>query len=151
MVGSPNLQLAAAVALVQAVWLAGAAATDAPCNVTFDSRDPRAGPVRAGDDLHCTPLADANDTLGGCAAVCCDEPLCQSFSWNAPWTLPPPAYMGCVAGRNCCCLKGALPPLEPNKWNMNITTIKPIKMIMKVMIINTKIMATIMHTWHRIS
>lgn len=31
--------------------------------------------------------------------------------------------MGCVHGKNCCCLKsGTPPPLEPNSWPMNITS-----------------------------
>ena len=99
-----------------------ATTTVSSCNVSIDSVDPRAGPVRAGADIRCAPLAPTNDTLDGCARACCDEPGCASFSWNAPWVLPPPAYMGCESGRNCCCLKSAAPPLEPNKWPMNITT-----------------------------
>ena len=104
------------------VGLAFVCATMNGCNIEIDSSDPRSGPVRAGADIRCAPLAPTNDTLDGCAASCCDEPGCVSFSWNAPWVLPPPAYMGCEVGHNCCCLKHAAPPLEPNKWPMNITT-----------------------------
>lgn len=88
------------------------------CTHTIDSHDPVKGPVRAGDDFHCGLLND--DTLDGCIAHCCETAGCVSYSWNAPWTIGP--YMECVAGRNCCCLKDRVPPLEPNKWPMNITT-----------------------------
>ena len=90
------------------------------CDFIIDSHDPVHGPVRAGDDLSCTPLG--NSTLVGCATACCETDGCLSFSFNEPWSASTGPYMGCVAGQNCCCLKGAVPALEPNKWAMNITS-----------------------------
>ena len=83
------------------------------CNFTADSTDPLKGPIRAGNDLKCSPIAD--DSLAGCVAACCDTDNCESISWNAPWTLGDHVYMDCEQGKNCCCLKSAVPPLEPNK------------------------------------
>eukprot|EP00911_Craspedida_sp_UC1_P002430 UC1_evm4s1810 len=104
---------------------AGDMATDPSCSSTIDSKDPVRGPVRAGDDIRCIdmPPGHKNDTLEVCIAACCAEPggACKSFSFNAPWTLNV-SYMGCVTGQNCCCLKSGVPPLEPNKWAMNITS-----------------------------
>lgn len=88
------------------------------CNFTVDSHDPVKGPVRAGDDTKCSPIAD--DTVGGCAAACCAQGGCLSFSFNFGWNLGP--YMDCVAGKNCCCLKDGVPPLEPNRFPLNITS-----------------------------
>jgi hypothetical protein len=89
------------------------------CNYTVDSHDPVKGPVRAGDDTKCSPIAD--DTVGGCATACCAQGGgCLSFSFNVGWNLGP--YMDCVAGKNCCCLKNGVPPLEPNRFPLNITS-----------------------------
>eukprot|EP00039_Didymoeca_costata_P021212 m.343793 g.343793 ORF g.343793 m.343793 type:complete len:489 (-) comp23315_c0_seq1:108-1574(-) len=90
------------------------------CNITVDSKDPRHGLVRAGDDFHCSPLPGVNNTLSGCMEQCCEADECLSFSWNAPWTLQ--NWNGCISGENCCCLKNKVPPLETNSWSMNITT-----------------------------
>ncbi len=76
--------------------------------------------VRAGDDYSC--LQQDSGGLAGCVAACCADEQCLSFSWNAPWGLPDPYMGGCVYGKDCCCLKNAVPPLEPSKWPFNITT-----------------------------
>ena len=86
------------------------------CQMHIDSNDPVKGPVRAGDDYACAPVTPpGTNTVQGCAALCCGDDRCQSFSFNAPWTLNV-SYMGCVHGQGCCCLKSAVPPLEPNSW-----------------------------------
>lgn len=86
---------------------------------------PRTGLVRAGADFKCISIPNSAG-VNQCIAACCNAATatgtrCESFSWNAPWTLPQP-YMGCEMGQNCCCLKSSVPPLEANKWTMNITT-----------------------------
>ena len=98
----------------------------AACNVTVDSTDRRHGPVRAGDDFACLAGSSAA-TLDACVSACCASSRCKSFSYNAPWALPQPYMTSCVSGKNCCCLKDAVPPLEANKWAMNITTGKCVK------------------------
>jgi hypothetical protein len=86
------------------------------CHTTIDSADPVKGPVRAGDDYSCAPVATpTKNTVDGCAALCCGDSRCKSFSFNAPWALNV-SYMECVNGVNCCCLKSAVAPLEPNSW-----------------------------------
>ena len=99
-------------------FVLSAAAAEPLCNHTIDSNDTLHGLVRAGDDLKCI---SGVATLDGCVSACCGEPQCQSFSYNDPWTLDSP-YMGCTKGMPCCCLKDSVPPLEPNKWAMNIST-----------------------------
>ena len=84
------------------------------CDHSIDSRL-----IRAGDDLKCIP--QANQSLHDCASLCCGEPLCKSFSYNAPWNLSNP-YMGCKLGIPCCCLKSVTGTLGPNTYDMNITT-----------------------------
>jgi hypothetical protein len=68
------------------------------------------------DDYLCEPVpAPGDNTASGCAAMCCADAQCKSFSFNAPWALNV-SYMGCVHGKGCCCLKSSVPPLEPNSW-----------------------------------
>lgn len=101
---------------------AGDSARD--CNYSIDNpTDARHGHVRAGADFACLEMS-ANATVDSCAAACCSAAghRCKAFSYNAPWTLPKPYMAGCTLGRNCCCLKDAAPPPEPNKWQMNITS-----------------------------
>ena len=93
------------------------------CAHTIDNPGkPRTGMVRAGDDFQCLVMPESA-SVESCAAACCSAAgsRCKSFSWNAPWALPA-GYMGCEMGQNCCCLKSSAPPLEANKWTMNITT-----------------------------
>ena len=77
------------------------------CGHTVDQ-----GAVRGGDDFSCEASAAS---LGDCVAACCASARCRSFSFNEPWGLNA-SYMGCVKGKNCCCLKDGAPPLEPNTW-----------------------------------
>eukprot|EP00041_Stephanoeca_diplocostata_P036964 m.1375837 g.1375837 ORF g.1375837 m.1375837 type:complete len:428 (-) comp24961_c0_seq1:425-1708(-) len=106
-----------------AFLLCSAELNNPQCNFKVDSTDPRHGLVRAGNDYSCKSLNPDKDTLEGCIAECCaDTGRCLSFSWNAPWTLNGSHYMDCIPGKNCCCLKSAVPPLEKNSWDMNITT-----------------------------
>lgn len=108
------------------VLFGSAGATSAPptCKHSIDDPStPRAGQVRAGADFQCLPMPDGA-SVESCVAACCvaTGSRCKSFSFNQPWTLPQPYLQGCTTGRNCCCLKGSVPPLEANKWEMNITT-----------------------------
>lgn len=73
--------------------------------------------VRAGNDYKC--LTQSNG-IAGCIEACCGDPRCLSFSWNQPWGLPDPYMGGCVQGKDCCCLKDQVPPLEKSKWNFTI-------------------------------
>ena len=75
--------------------------------------------VRAGNDYSCV---QQDSGLVGCVAACCADDQCLAFSWNAPWGLPDPYMGGCVYGKDCCCLKNVVPPLEPSKWSFNITS-----------------------------
>ena len=103
------------VILVLATQLLHSTAPPPTCTTKIDTTA-----VRAGDDYQCTPLPSPN-TLATCRAACCASSRCVSFSFNEPWSLNV-SYMGCVSGENCCCLKSSVPPLEPNKWPMKITT-----------------------------
>eukprot|EP00040_Diaphanoeca_grandis_P044810 m.13662 g.13662 ORF g.13662 m.13662 type:complete len:495 (+) comp9802_c0_seq1:147-1631(+) len=84
------------------------------CSNTVDP-----GPqVRAGDDYMCTSIATQTECIAAC---CADAPHCRSWSYNVPWALNG-SYMGCEHGKNCCCLKDAVPPLENSTWPMKIYT-----------------------------
>ena len=109
------LLLSSTTTTTTATTAATAAASPTTCATTID-----ATAIRAGDDFQCTPLGAPN-TLDTCRAACCASSTCASFSFNEPWSLNA-TYMGCVHGQNCCCLKSSVPPLEPNKFKMNITS-----------------------------
>lgn len=90
------------------------------CNISIDSTDPRKGLVRAGDDITCI---NGVVSAQACGEACCNHngSACLSFSFNDPWTLKQ-SYLGCINGSPCCCLKSSVPALEPNHWEMNITS-----------------------------
>ena len=90
------------------------AAVSSSCTYTVDSNDPVHGPVRAGDDISCDAMQDGNSSVAVCAARCCGNAECESFSFNVQWNLGP--YLDCIEGKDCCCLKNSVTPLEPNKW-----------------------------------
>eukprot|EP00040_Diaphanoeca_grandis_P039909 m.260567 g.260567 ORF g.260567 m.260567 type:complete len:488 (-) comp40130_c0_seq1:87-1550(-) len=90
------------------------------CSSKIDSADPIHGPIRAGNDISCKSQPDSD--INTCIQACCGNAKCEAFTFNSPWTLGNGAYMDCIQGLACCCQKSAVPPLEPNKWAMNVTS-----------------------------